>query len=97
MSASALWRLIESGRAANVASVIEDVEFLTAAGEAPRRIAERVGLRPSSLDQLLRRSGRPDLAALIAPAVEEDRRASGYRDTRPSGRQRARARRAGAA
>jgi hypothetical protein len=93
---SALWRLIESERGSNPAHLIEDVEHMAAAGESPARIVERVRLNASVLEQALRRADRPDLAALISPAAKDDLRASGWRDTRPSGRARARAR-AGAA
>ena len=41
---------------------IEDVEWLLSAGEAPERVAARLGLRPHTLARWLERHDRRDLA-----------------------------------
>ena len=40
---------------------MEDVEWLAATGETWERAAQRLGIKPDSLDRLLRRAGRHDL------------------------------------
>jgi len=50
------------------AGLVEDVEFLRAAGCAPSEIAGRLGRTAASMEKLLYRHGRADLGRLFARA-----------------------------
>ena len=49
------------GKAPTATAHMEDVEWLAATGETWERAAQRLGIKPDSLDRLLRRAGRHDL------------------------------------
>lgn len=47
------------------AVILDEVEFMLDAGEAPGRIADALGIQPDSVAKSLWRSGRADLAVLF--------------------------------
>jgi hypothetical protein len=48
--------------------VLDEVEFMLDAGEAPASIAARLGLKPGSVARALYRVNRPDVAILFEAA-----------------------------
>lgn len=57
------WAAKRAQSQATLTATIEEVEFLTEAGESLTAIAQRLDLKPSALSRRLYRAERPDLAA----------------------------------
>lgn len=53
------------------ASRLEDLEFLLSAGEGPADALARIGWTPSAAQRAAYRSGRPDLARAVGPALHK--------------------------